>query len=87
MEAKLDPDAMLAELRMLLASVLDRDELTITDEANFMTDLGVDSIMTLEILVALERKYSIKLPEKDLARLTNLRSVHQLLIEKQAAKK
>ena len=76
----------MSELRTLLANVLDRDEATIGDDAHFVRDLGVDSIMTIEILVALERRYKIKLPEQDLKRLTDLRGVHQLLLEKQGAK-
>lgn len=86
LQTQVDTKDLMTELRTLLANVLDKDVESITDDAHFVNELGVDSIMTLEILVALERKYKIKLPEKDLQRLTNLRSVYELLLEKQSAR-
>ena len=55
---------------------------TITDEAHFVNDLGVDSLMALEIMVALEKKYQIKIPEKDLLRITCLNNVYEIVKEK-----
>ncbi|MBX7553611.1 acyl carrier protein [Streptomyces sp. tea 10] len=73
------------ELRTLVAEVLDVDVVAITDEARFVDDLEVDSLMALEVVVVLEKKYGIKLPESDLKQIVNLRSAYELLLSKSAA--
>ncbi len=77
-------DTTMSELRTLVANVLDLDEQTVTDNAHFIDDLGVDSLMALEVMVALEKHYQIKLSEKELKQITCLRNVYQLLKAKQA---
>ena len=49
-----------------------------------MEDLGVDSLMALEIMVGLEKRYRIKLAEKELAQITCLRNVWELVNTKRA---
>jgi acyl carrier protein len=53
----LDPE----DLRQFVADVLDVDPENVTDDAHFVAELGVDSLKALEVLVALERKYQIKI--------------------------
>lgn len=74
-----------AELRALVAGVMDVDADSFEDEAHFMEDLGVDSLMAMEIMVALEKKYRVKFTEPELRRITCLRNVHELLLAKQGA--
>jgi acyl carrier protein len=74
--------AVLADLRHTMAEILDVQPETITDEAHFVNDLGVDSLMALEIMVALEKKYQIKIPEQDLRRITCLNNVYEIVKEK-----
>ena len=74
-----------AELRSLVADVMDVDADSFEDEAHFMEDLGVDSLMAMEIMVALEKKYRVKFNEPELRRITCLRNVHELLLAKQGA--
>jgi acyl carrier protein len=69
-------------LRTLVADVLDIDVATVTDHARFIEDLGVDSLMALEIMVVLERTYDIELDESELAEVTSLRKMHDLLGDK-----
>lgn len=72
----------LSELREIIAQVLDVDEELIGYETHFVNDLGVDSLMALEVMVTLERKYKIKMTEEDLKRITCLRDVHELLLSR-----
>lgn len=74
-----------AELRTLVADVMDVDAQSFGDESHFMEELGVDSLMALEIMVALEKKYHVKFLEPELRKITCLKNVHELLIEKQGA--
>ncbi len=74
-----------AELRALVAEVMDVEADSFDDEAHFMEDLGVDSLMAMEIMVALEKRYRVKFTEPELRRITCLRNVHELLLTKQGA--
>ena len=50
-----------------------------------VTDLTYDQVRDpayLEIMVALEKKYQIKIPEKDLLRITCLNNVYEIVKEK-----
>ncbi|GAA2344154.1 acyl carrier protein [Streptomyces violaceusniger] len=70
------------ELRTFVADVLDVDEEDVTDDADFVKTLGVDSLMALEVMVVLEKKYSVKLEEREMKDITTLRKVHDLLASK-----
>ncbi|MFI8894972.1 acyl carrier protein [Streptomyces paradoxus] len=70
------------ELRALVAQVLDVDVAEVTDGARFVDDLEVDSLMALEVVVILEKKYGIKLPESDLKQIVTLQSAYDLLLGK-----
>ncbi|MGP3946189.1 MULTISPECIES: acyl carrier protein [Streptomyces] len=76
--AALDMD----ELRTFVADVLDVDEEDVTDDADFVKTLGVDSLMALEVMVVLEKKYAVKLEEREMKDITTLRKVHDLLASK-----
>ncbi|MCM2387939.1 acyl carrier protein [Streptomyces albipurpureus] len=67
------------DLRVTIAEVLDVDEVKVTDEAHFVNDLGVDSLMALEVMVVLEKKYKVKLGESELKEVTCLQKAYDLL--------
>ncbi|RPK88785.1 MULTISPECIES: phosphopantetheine-binding protein [Streptomyces] len=70
------------DLRSTVADVLDVNESELTDEAAFVGDLGVDSLMALEVMVVLEKKYSVKLGESELKEVTCLQKAYDLLAAK-----
>jgi acyl carrier protein len=61
------------ELRDIVAQVVEADREKITLDADFIEDLGMDSMMALEIMAAIEKKYKIRISEEKLAKLRNLR--------------
>lgn len=68
-----------AEIRSIVAEIAERDEEEIEGELNFVDDLGFDSMMALEILAKLEKKYRITIPEDELTKLTNLNQTVELV--------
>ena len=66
------------EIRCLIADIVEISEDKITLDAQFVEDLGMDSMMALEILASLEKKYKIRIPEEQLAKLNNLKSAIEL---------
>lgn len=41
------------------------DPLNITENAHFANDLGLDSLDTVEVVMAIEEEFSIEIPDKD----------------------
>ena len=60
------------EIRALIAEVIESEPDEINPEAKFVEDLGMDSMMALEILAGIEKKYKITIPEDYLPKFTTL---------------
>ena len=60
------------DIRALVAEVLEREPREIDGDAHFVKDLGMDSMMALEILAGIEKKYRIVIPEENLPKFTTL---------------
>lgn len=73
------------EMRVFVADVLDVETEDLTDDAHFISELGVDSLMALEVLVALERKYTIKIPEEAVKEISCFADVRDLVYSKLTA--
>jgi len=67
------------KLRAIIAEVSEVDE--IPDETPFK-DLGIDSMMAIEIVAEIERTYKMTVPEDDLKKLTNFTAVYTLVKDK-----
>ncbi len=75
-------DTLKEELRALISEISEVD--TIPDDVAFK-DLGIDSMMGVEIVAAVERQYTIKVDDSELSRIKDLTSVVGLVQEKLAA--
>ncbi|MCP4364835.1 MAG: acyl carrier protein [Planctomycetes bacterium] len=62
------------EVTAIVAEVteLDRDEIWNKREANFFKELEIDSLLALEILALIEKKFKIQIPEEKLVDITSL---------------
>jgi len=67
------------EIREIIAEIIEKKPEQVTLEANLVEDLGADSMMALEILAALEKKYRVIVPEDKLPQLTSLRKIMELV--------
>jgi len=75
----------LEELRQITAEILDVDESELLDDTHFVETLGVDSLMALEVMVVLEKKYKVKLSEDELKEVTTLKKAYRLIESKLGA--
>lgn len=64
-----------AELPALIAEILEIDAARITPATHFTRDLQMDSLMSLELLAMLEKRYQIRIPEEALPQLATLEGV------------
>ncbi|KAL2267973.1 hypothetical protein VTJ83DRAFT_2819 [Remersonia thermophila] len=62
----LDKDEVYQRIQQLLAN-FDKvnDPANITPTAHFANDLGLDSLDTVEVVMAIEEEFSIEIPDKD----------------------
>ena len=67
------------KLRAIVAEVAEIDE--VPDDTPFK-DLGIDSMMGVEIVAAIERKYQVKIEDAELAQITTLNSSMELVTKK-----
>ena len=67
------------DLRALIAEIAEKDE--IPDDVPFK-DLGIDSMMGVEIVAAIERKYQVKIEDAELAEITTLTASMALVQKK-----
>ncbi|MCL2449675.1 MAG: acyl carrier protein [Polyangiaceae bacterium] len=71
------------ELRALVAEIAEKDE--IPDSATFK-DLGIDSMMGVEIVAAIERQYHIKIGDDEIGDFKDLGSAYAMVVRKLEAK-
>ena len=75
------PDNLKDELREIITEVTEVEE--IPEDTPF-ADLGIDSMMAIEIVADVEKNYDISIEEEELADLTNLKAVYEKVQEKLA---
>ena len=67
------------DIRKLVAEILETDPEEIKVNAHFVKDLGMDSMMALEILAGIEKKYRIAIPEDALPKFTSLNKTAEIV--------
>lgn len=67
------------ELREIVAGVMKLPKEKVTLEADFFSELGVDSLMAVEILAAVDRKYGLNIPDEKAKEIKDLKSLARLV--------
>ncbi len=70
------------DLRALIAEISEIDEIP---DATLFKDLGIDSMMGVEIVAAIERKYQIKIEDSELQKVTTLNNSFEIVKSKLAS--
>jgi acyl carrier protein len=68
------------EIKRLVAEVTESEPEKIGDQDNYLLDLDLDSLMALEVMVTLSKKYRIEIPEEEFSRLRNVDDTVKLVI-------
>ncbi len=69
-------------IRAVIAEQLEIDASQVTPEAKFVKDLGVDSLDVVELIMALEERFGIEIPDEQAEKIVNVGDVMRY-IEKQ----
>ncbi len=78
------PDKMQEEILDIVSMVVEKEKKQIPLDAHLIQEVGADSMMALEILAALEKKYRIVIPEEKLKEMT---TVNRIIAMAKAARK
>ena len=54
-----------AKVKKMVVDHLGVEESKVTDEANFIDDLGADSLDTVELVMAFEEEFEIEIPDEE----------------------
>ena len=65
-------DIIRNEVRKMVAEITEREPAEISDTALFVEDLGIDSLMAIEMLVAVDKKYKIEISEEEFGKIKNV---------------
>ncbi|MEO8180470.1 MAG: acyl carrier protein [Deltaproteobacteria bacterium] len=71
-----------SEVHEIVARTIDRDPKQLQPEDNLTEQHDVDSLMGLEILVALEKRYQIQIPESMLQEMTSIARIASTVWER-----
>jgi acyl carrier protein len=67
------------EIISIIADVSGFDEEEITVETNIVDDLEVDSIKAIEITVAIEKKFKVKVRDEDVPRIVSVKQAVEVV--------
>lgn len=68
-----------SEIKKLVADIAEKTPEEITDDAKFSEDLGIDSMMALEIVASIEKKYKVVIPEGEIPNMRSLQNIYDLI--------
>lgn len=66
------------EVRVLIANIAELEPEEVADDAQFLQDLDLNSMLLLEILAELEKNFKIKIPEDELKNLMSLNATVEI---------
>lgn len=69
-----------AKIRSIVIDLFDLETDDLRDDQD-LKDVGIDSLMALDILTALEKTFRIKLREESMRRFTSIESISSLVEE------
>ena len=61
-----------ARVQELVVENLGVDADKVTETANFVDDLGADSLDTVELVMALEEEFGVEIPDEDAEKIQNV---------------
>ncbi|MCX6553951.1 MAG: acyl carrier protein [Candidatus Aminicenantes bacterium] len=75
-------DEILSKVKTVVAEKLNVGEDQVTEDAKFVEDLGADSLDQVELIMALEDEFSLKIPEEDAEKLLTVGSAVDYVLKK-----
>jgi acyl carrier protein len=75
-------EEILAKVKTVVAEKLNVGEDQVTTDAKFVEDLGADSLDQVELIMAMEDDFELKIPEEEAEKLDTVGSAVNYIVEK-----
>jgi len=75
-------EEILGKVKAVVAEKLNVGEDQVTEDAKFVEDLGADSLDQVELIMALEDEFSLKIPEEDAEKLMTVGAAVDYVLKK-----
>lgn len=72
-----EADQRYAELRELIAEVLEIEPEELTDTGDFAEEYEADSLRAIEILARIDKHFKVEIPQSELPELRNLKATFE----------
>ncbi len=77
--------ALFEDIQAVIAEQLNVDATQVTPEAEFVKDLGADSLDVVELIMALEEKFGIEIPDEQAEKIVNVGDVVEYIEDNKLA--
>lgn len=64
--------ALLDDVKAVVVDQLDCDPAEVKEDSKFIEDLGADSLDVVELVMALEEKFDIEIPDEEAEKITTV---------------
>ncbi|MAQ31124.1 MAG: acyl carrier protein [Flavobacteriales bacterium] len=61
-----------AKVKAIIVEKLVIDESEVTNDSNFMSDLGADSLDTVELIMEFEKEFDLQIPDDEAEKITTV---------------
>lgn len=75
-------DSVEEKVKAIICEQLGVDADAVTGTANFVDDLGADSLDTVELVMAFEEEFDIEIPDEDAEKITTVNAAISYVDEK-----
>ncbi|NEO54679.1 MAG: acyl carrier protein [Okeania sp. SIO3B5] len=67
-------DEILDKVQTIVADQLEKKKEEVKPESNFASDLGADSLDTVELVMALEEEFEIEIPDEEAEKISTVQA-------------
>ncbi len=75
-------EEIIAKVKGVVSEKLNVGEDQVTTDAKFVEDLGADSLDQVELIMALEDEFELKIPEEEAEKLTTVGAAVEYIVSK-----
>ena len=61
-----------SKVKAIIVDKLVIDESEVTEDSNFMSDLGADSLDTVELIMEFEKEFDLQIPDDEAEKITTV---------------
>ena len=61
-----------SKVKAIIVDKLVIDQSEVTDDSNFMSDLGADSLVTVELIMEFEKEFDLQIPDDEAEKITTV---------------